>query len=222
MLIAPSEPRPLRDIGQTSSVPEKFGVDILFGSRLGSVGVQRKELSDFFASVTDGRLAREYPMMNPLTVSVLLLEGKQRWSDEGLVLNSKSQPWTRDQWESYMMSVRSKGLWVVYTDSLTDTIAWVQNFERWANKEKHGSLDTRPKPTGAWGKPESRDWNVFLAQSFPGIGVVQANRIVDHFGCVPIHWSVTVDELQRVPGIGKKRAEDMIEALNRERGTSDG
>ena len=183
-------------------------------ARLGSVGVQRKELQDFFASVTDGRLAREYPMMQPLSVSVLLLEGKQRWSDEGIFLNSKSQqPWTRDQFNSYLFSVRAKGVWVAETESLTDTIGWLQNFERWANKERHGSLDSRPKPQGSWGTPESRDWQVFLAQSFPGIGVVQANRIVDHFGGVPIHWSVTSEELQQVEGIGKKRAEAMIAAL---------
>lgn len=217
MLIAPTEPPPLRAIGKTSSTPERYGVDIMLGTVHGIMGIQRKELSDFFASVADGRLAREYPLMQQLTVAVLLIEGRQRWSTEGYLLNLDTftrKQWSRDQFRSYMLSVQTRGVWVVETDDLADTIKWVANFERWSTKASHSSLLTRPKPQVPWGKPENRDWNIFLAQSFPGIGPVQAERILDHFGGVlPIGWTCTRAELAAAPGIGKTRLESLWGAL---------
>lgn len=218
MLIAPTEPIALKALGKVSSTPEKHGVDIMIGTPHGIMGIQRKELTDFFNSVNDGRLAREYPLMSTLTVAVLLIEGRQRWSTEGLLLNysdpmSRKQ-WTRDQFRSYMLSVQARGVWVVETDDLMDTVTWIKNFERWANKASHHSLLARPKPQVPWGKPENRDWNIFLAQSFPGIGPVQAERILDHFGGVlPIGWTCTRAELASAPGIGKTRLEALWSAL---------
>jgi ERCC4-type nuclease len=218
--VAPSEPIELKGLGKSSALPERYGVDILIPSRLGAIGVQRKELSDFFASVTDGRLAREYPMMQGLAVAVLLIEGRQRWSTEGYYLGSdrsasySRQAWTRDQFRSYMLSVQSKGIWVVETDDLTDTRKWLENMARWANKEAHRGLAGRPKPQGAWGKADSRDWLLFLAQSFPGIGAAQAEKMVDHFGgTLPIAWTCTPEELLACPGIGKGRMESLLAAL---------
>lgn len=217
MLIAPTEPPALKALGKSSIAPEKFGVDVMFGTKYGAVGVQRKEIKDFFASVADGRLAREYPLMQQLSIAVLLIEGRQRWSTEGYLLNIDQftqRAWNRDQYRAYMLSVQQRGIWVVETDDLTDTIAWVKNFERWASKNSHHSLLARPKPQGAWGKPESLDWQHFLAQSFNGVGPVQAERIVAHFGgMLPIAWTCTKEELGKVPGIGKMRLDQLWEAL---------
>lgn len=216
MLIAPTEPVALKGLGKVSSIPEKHGVDVLMATRLGLVGVQRKEMADFFSSVHDGRLAREYPLMQTLEIGVLLLEGPKRWSTEGLWLGDphSRRQWTRDQFRSYIMSVQSKGIWIAETDSLRDTVTWIEGFHKWCSKDGHSSLATRPKPQGAWGKPESRDWNLFLAQSFPGIGVVQAEKLIDHFGGqLPIAWTCTREELAAAPGIGKTRLETLWSAL---------
>lgn len=217
MLVAPTEPTRLKALGRSSSTPEKHGVDIMFATPQGLFGVQRKEILDFLNSVRDGRLAREYPLMQTLTTKVLLIEGRQRWSTEGYLLNVEDrsrQVWTRDQFRSYMLSVQARGIWVVETDDLTDTISWVQNFERWASKSSHTSLLTRPKPQAAWGKPDNHDWLLFLAQSFQQIGVVQAERLINHFGgTLPISWTCTRDELGKTPGIGKTRLDALWNAL---------
>lgn len=221
VFIAPSEPTALKALGKSSPVPEKHGVDIMFANQHGTFGVQRKELSDFFASVTDGRLAREFPLMKQLSVSVLLIEGRQRWSTEGYLMNLpgaggrvQRKTWTRDQFRSYMLSVQQRGIWVVETDDLNDTIAWVQNFEKWASKDSHHSLIARPKPVGAWGTPDSRDWANHVLQSFEGIGPVQADRILDAFGGVlPLAWTITRKELGAVQGIGKQRLDKLWNAL---------
>jgi ERCC4-type nuclease len=221
ILVAPSEPTLLKGLGKSSAVPEKHGVDIMFANQHGTFGVQRKELSDFFASVTDGRLAREFPLMTQLGVAVLLIEGRQRWSTEGYLLNLagaggrvQRKTWTRDQFRSYMLSVQQRGVWVVETDDLNDTIAWVKNFERWASKDSHHSLIARPKPAGAWGTPDSHDWALHLMQSFDGIGPVQAERILETFdGQIPLAWTCTKVELGSVKGIGKQRLDKLWNAL---------
>jgi ERCC4-type nuclease len=49
---------------------------------------------------------------------------------------------------------------------------------------------------------------------FEGIGRVQAERIVEKFGGVPLSWTCTISELMEVDGIGAGRAMSMIEALD--------
>lgn len=213
MLVSPAEPKIIQALGTVSGVPERYGVDMLWASPLGSVGVQRKELHDFFGSMADGRFVREFPQMAQLGVAVLVIEGQQRWSTEGYLMDGNPysrRAWTRDMFRSYCLSVMSRGVWVVETDGIEDTVKWVKNFERWSAKPAHNSLATRPKPQGAWGKPENRDWNIFLLQSFPGIGVTHAEHILDHFdGAVPIGWTCTRAEMLKVPGMGKTRVETL-------------
>lgn len=217
MLIAPTEPNGLKVLGKVSSAPEKYGVDVMFGTRHGIVGIQRKELADFFSSVADGRLAREYPLMQQLAIGILLIEGRQRWSTEGYLMSLDAhsrRQWTRDQFRSYMLSVQMRGVWVIETDDLADTVKTIENLHRWASKATHNSLIARPKPQGAWGKPESHDWNMFLMQSFPGVGPVQAERLLEHFGGrPPISWTCTREEMGAAPGIGKTRLESLWGAL---------
>lgn len=75
-------------------------------------------------------------------------------------------------------------------------------------------MKQRPKPKTVWGTLESDDWQVHLLQGFEGIGRVQAERIVRHFGKAPLAWTVSVSELMEVEGIGAGRALSMIEALD--------
>ena len=65
-------------------------------------------------------------------------------------------------------------------------------------------------PTAAWGTPDSRDFQVHLLTGFPGVGPELAERIIDHFGGVPWTWKITVEELQQVAGIGKRKAEQIM------------
>jgi ERCC4-type nuclease len=60
----------------------------------------------------------------------------------------------------------------------------------------------------------NREWALHLLQGFRGIGPVQAAAIYDHFGGVPFVWDVGVFDLMDVPGIGEKRAEQLIGAFD--------
>lgn len=214
MLISPTEPPELRMIGETSSVPENFGCDIFWPSKLGLVGVQRKEVRDLVNSVHDGRLNKELGMMNQLSVRILLIEGSFRWTTEGKSLTVQS--WSLSQQLGLQLSVQLAGCWLISTSNLQETIISLSHLQKWTNKTEHGSLSHRPNPTSAWGQVTNRDWAIYLLQSFPGIGYKLAGQIYDHFGGIPLQWTVDELDLLAVPNLGAGRIAKMLGVLNDE------
>lgn len=214
MLVSPTEPAFLRALGKTSLVPESYGVDFMFPStEFGLVGIQRKELNDFVASVKDGRLAKEIGQMKRLGLAMLVLEGRASWTNDGL-LTSTSTQWRMSQHLGTLWSVQLSGCWLATTTSVQETSTLISAFTRWTAKPRHIALESRPGPTSdEWGKVGNREWALHMLQGFRGIGPVQAAAIYDHFGGVPFLWSVGVVDLMEVPGIGEKRAEGLIGAL---------
>jgi ERCC4-type nuclease len=206
MLVAPTEPAQLRALGRVSSTPELYGADFLFAGKMGVVGVQRKEVSDLFASVDDDRLAKESAQMQALSIGVLLIEGKMQWTNDGQLVSKYQSRWTKTMLRGLLWSWQSKNLWVSYADSISDTQDWLSTFGRWIAKDRHSSLTGRKGPTSQWGKADSRDWALHFLQGIPGVGPVQAAAIYDHFGGIPMTMDVDRRELEAVKGIGKKRA----------------
>ena len=219
LLIAPTEPPQLKRLGDSSSVPESYGVDVLWGGVDGLCGLQRKEIGDLVASMQDGRLGKEVVQMldGDLSVKVLLVEGRGKWSEDGAMLKGYGPEVKRGQVRAFLYSIRSKGVWVEVSDDLNDTADVVAGLVRWSRKAEHKALLGRPGPSGdaAWGKVGRREWAVHLLSGFEGIGAGVAESIIDHFGEVPLQWRVTEKELQEVPGIGKVRAKKLVQALER-------
>lgn len=213
ILVSPTEPAGIRKMGKTSSIPEKYGVDLFFYSRQRKIGVQRKEMNDFVASVYDGRLGRELLQMKALDQAALFIEGRPTWTNTGELIHRGSD-FNRNQLYGLVFSIESEnGVLVLFTNSQEDTAAALQVFMRWCEKDEHGSLAQRSKPFAPWGAPTSRDWGIYLLQSFPGIGRKVAAAIYDHYGRVPIRWDITKDDLLKVPGVGEKRATDLLKSL---------
>lgn len=211
MLIAPTEPLELRILGTTSSRPETYGSDFLLPSKHGLIGVQRKEFpSDFLASLSDGRMARFLAMMSPLPLKFLVIEGRPVWTIEGALVNGDGWGQTLSQagLEAMLLSVEVQfGVRVVWTDSIEGTAKWLMTLDGWVHKGEHLSLIRRPgPPKDSWGKVTNRAWALHLMQGFPGMGPILAGRIVDHFGEIPLRFSVTQDQLEGVPGVGKGKA----------------
>src|SRR6516162_7072760 len=117
VLISPTEPAFFRTLGKVSSVPEEYGVDFLFAStEFGLVGVQRKELSYFVASVKDGRLSKELGQMKRLGLAMLVLEGVPKWTIDGLLMSSSTQ-WRKTQHLGVMWSIQLSNCWTSSTTS---------------------------------------------------------------------------------------------------------
>ena len=209
-LVSPTEPMALRRLGVTSGVPERHGCDVMWASGCGaSAGVQRKSLTDLWSSLRDGRLAREATAMMPLGLKVVVVEGRVRWSASGTLATGRA-PFTKQQLRGLVLSLQRRGIHVLHTDDVDDTVAAIVHVRRWHDKPTHAALDLRPPAPAS---PGTRAWGVHLLQSFPGIGPTVARNVVDHFGGVPLAWTCARDELAAVDGVGPKRAASLLDAF---------
>lgn len=221
VFVAPTEPERLKAIGLSSLLPEEYGVDILWESELGRVGIQRKVFpGDFLASVHDGRLNKEYAQMRSLDLAYLLLEGKEFWTEEGALIRDPSgvrRAWSRDQHRNYLASVQLRGVMVLSSDDLSDTLRMVAALRVWSNKPDHHSLDTRPNPSGdQWGKVTNLDYQSHILQGLPGIGPKQSQGIIATLGFpLCLREGVDREALMTVPGIGKGRADKILRVFGR-------
>lgn len=211
MLVAPTEPVVIRRLGRTSSMPEKYGVDVFWVANKARCGVQRKEVRDFVASVVDGRLHREVQQMGRLDVKVLCVEGAFAWTMDGAWAGPGK--WDRFRHRQWLFDLQSRGIWVVESRDTRDTAEVCRELERWARKDRHRAPDRRPGVNGAWGRATCREFACHLLQGIDGIGPELAEAIVEQFGRAPIGWTVGERELLEVPGLGPKRVRKLVEAL---------
>ncbi len=216
-LVSPTEHDPaVAAIGRAAFTPERHGVDILWAEPKvgGLIGIQRKELKDLIASVTDGRLAKEVQQMQSLKLAVLAVEGRANWTPDGVFVH-RFVHWTRAQHRSLLRSVQQRGIVVEFTDDSADTVALCYEIAAWAAKGNHHSLDTRPKPfPDKWGTRTSKAWGIHMLQSVPGIGPSHAESIWDSFdGNVPIGLTCNEARLAQVKGLGPKRIKSLVEAF---------
>lgn len=208
MFVSPTEPKQIKELGIVSSLPEQYGVDIIWDSQMGKVGVQRKVFpGDFLASVHDGRLRREYGQMGGLDLAVLLLEGKGQWTTDGKLIQNRGQSngryqWGRNQHRNYLTSVQLRGIVVHHSDSIQDTLSFIEELQVWSDKGDHDSLSRRGAPTGVWGIKTNRDWQEYFVQGIPNTGPKKARALLDNVG-FPFEIKVSDEEMLSVPGIGK-------------------
>jgi ERCC4-type nuclease len=219
ILISPAEPAPLRaKLARRAHVvnspsTEERGVDFAWRARGAWCGVQRKELTDLLASFRDGRLQRELgQMVDTVAHPMFVIERRPQWTGDGALIGERTQ-FTFAQWCGMIASFADRGIGVVQTDTMDQTVDAILAIRGWTEKASHRSLEQRPGPATTWGTANSRDWSIHLLQGFPGVGPGVAAAIVDHFGKMPLRWTVSEAELLEVPGIGPGRAEKMMGAL---------
>lgn len=213
ILVAPTEPQELKSLGKVSSYPESQGADFFWLNNGIRIGVQRKEIKDFISSVQDGRLGKELLQMEQLDIRVLIVEGKLRWTRDGELVDGWVRL-TKPQLRGALFTVQSKGVWVEWSENKDETLDVIRELYRWSEKDTHSTLLVRQGPrTDGWGKRSNKDWQIHILSSLPGIGAGLAEKIIDHFGTVPLQLSVPKSELLKVDGIGKQKVNKILEAL---------
>ena len=195
-----------------STMPEEKGADVLIYSKQGLIGIQRKAVPhDFISSITDGRMTRLTSLLaKSCTFRILICEGRFRYFPDGhLALHDrKASRFTRAQVRGMLFDIKYvKGVDYDFTEDIEDTARYIKTLAGFMSREKHLGLFVRPCAKGTWHTPSARDIDLWLLQSFPGVGVTTAERIVEACGGkVPLKWSCTYETLLRVPGLGKKKA----------------
>lgn len=214
MLVSPAEPRDFLTLGPYHSTVESYGVDFLWFSNDRAYGAQRKTCPDLLASFRGGdRLSRELHQMKELHKAVLIIEGSWKWRPDGTSGRMGCEGFLRSQLDGICMSLQMHGVMVLHSPSIAGTINLLPRVEAFTIRDEHVSLLRRPKPRGLWGTWRDKDSCVHLLQGFDGISYVTAAAIYDHFGGIPLGWTVTEKELLAVPGVGKVRAAKLWRAL---------
>lgn len=206
-LVSPTD----KDLGEllgaiSSSLCEQYGADVLAFVKRQVVGWQRKTIEDLLASLEDGRLARELPLLAlKVTFPVLLLEGHPVFTNDGyLVRNGRPCRWSRRAWRNLLRSIHYQFRVVVeHTQNIQDSAEAIREMLQWLLKDDHTSLLKRPKPIDEWGMPlEGMALHEFILQGFPRVGPKTARAIVHHFSRAPLYWTCTPQEMQEVDGVG--------------------
>ena len=125
----------LKLLGKVSSIPERFGADVLWLEPAigGTCAVQRKELGDYISSVQNGMLAKELQKMSPVKMAFLILEGRPQWTPDGMLADRFARM-SRQQYRSLMRSIQARGILVEYSDDLADTVSLIEQIAAWGGE----------------------------------------------------------------------------------------
>ncbi|MBQ2652287.1 MAG: DEAD/DEAH box helicase [Methanobrevibacter sp.] len=161
------------------------------------VVIERKTAKDFVDSIIDKRLfkqARE--LSEEFKRPLLILEGDD-------IYNGMIHP---NAVRGTIAAIAIDfGISIIPTRNSQDTAAMIK---RIAVREQNGEkvniqIRTDKKPTSLW------EQQLFIIESLPNIGPVNAKSLLNHFGTVEKIINASESELQEVEGIGKKTAKNI-------------
>lgn len=166
------------------------------------VAIERKTAKDFVDSIIDKRLfkqARE--LSEEFKKPLMILEGDDLYA--GMV-NANA---IRGSLASIAIDF---GISIIPTRNAQDTAAMIK---RIAVREQNG--ERTPVQIRTDKKPLSLlEQQLFIVESLPNIGPVNAKALLEHFGTVSNIVNASEKELQEVEGIGKKTAENIIKVVD--------
>ena len=197
-------------------LPEQYGADVLTAVEgVGVFAVQRKSFpDDFIASLADGRLTRELPLLKSADYGILIVEGTPVFTSDGNLFGSYTNRWTKEALRNVLRSVLLvHGIPYEHTEDMHDTVDRILEIGRYLAKGVHRSLLARPKRDikDGWGVGNKRDFARFFLQGFQGVGPIRAEKVFDAFGKIPLCWTVSQEELGNV--LGEKTAKSLFDAL---------
>jgi ERCC4-type nuclease len=199
---------------KVSSMPESHGCDAVSITAKGLIGYQRKTLPDLQASLLDGRLYKELGQLQAsasISHSFLVIESTLARTIDGELLGSTI---SIDSLRSIIAKFSASGVGYLPTTDTGDTARCILRTSTYLASDSVESVRRPKNLQNEWGTVNSESYALFLLQSFPAIGPKNARNIYSHFGCVPLQWTVTVEELTKVKGIGRKMAQSLIDALS--------
>ena len=166
------------------------------------VAIERKTAKDFVDSIIDKRLfkqARE--LSEEFKKPILILEGDDLY---GGMVNANA---IRGSIASIALDF---GISIIPTRNAQDTAAMIK---RIAIREQNG--ERTPVQVRTDKKPVSLlEQQLFIVESLPNIGPVNAKNLLEHFGSVANIINASEKELQEVEGIGNKTAENIKKVID--------
>lgn len=166
------------------------------------VVIERKTAKDFVDSIVDKRLFKQArSLMEEFKRPLIILEGDDLYNG---MINPNA---IRGSIASIALDF---GISIIPTRNAQDTAAMIK---RIAIREQSGEktpiqIRTDKKPVNLW------EQQLFIIESLPNIGPVNAKNLLEHFGTVANIINVSESQLQEVEGIGKKTAANIRKVVD--------
>jgi Fanconi anemia group M protein len=168
------------------------------------VVIERKTAKDFVDSIIDKRLfkqARE--LSEEFKRPLLILEGDD-------IYNGMLHP---NAVRGTLASIAIDfGISIIPTRNSEDTAAMIKRIavREQTGEKPHIQIRTDKKPVSLW------EQQLFIVESLPNIGPVNAKNLLQHFGSVLNVINDSESELQEVEGIGEKTAQNIRKVIESE------
>lgn len=166
------------------------------------VVIERKTAKDFVDSIVDKRLFKQArSLMEEFKRPLIILEGDDLYNG---MINPNA---IRGSIASIALDF---GISIIPTRNAQDTAAMIK---RIAIREQSGEktpiqIRTDKKPVNLW------EQQLFIIESLPNIGPVNAKNLLEHFGTVANIINASEGQLQEVEGIGKKTAANIRKVVD--------
>lgn len=166
------------------------------------VVIERKTAKDFVDSIVDKRLFKQArSLMEEFKRPLIILEGDDLYNG---MINPNA---IRGSIASIALDF---GISIIPTRNAQDTAAMIK---RIAIREQSGEktpiqIRTDKKPVNLW------EQQLFIIESLPNIGPVNAKNLLKHFGTVANIINASESQLQEVEGIGKKTAANIRKVVD--------
>lgn len=166
------------------------------------VVIERKTAKDFVDSIVDKRLFKQArSLMEEFKRPLIILEGDDLYNG---MINPNA---IRGSIASIALDF---GISIIPTRNARDTAAMIK---RIAIREQSGEktpiqIRTDKKPVNLW------EQQLFIIESLPNIGPVNAKNLLEHFGTVANIINASESQLQEVEGIGKKTAANIRKVVD--------
>ena len=166
------------------------------------VAIERKTAKDFVDSIMDKRLFKQATELreefkNPL----IILEGDDFYNG---FINPNA---VRGSIASIALDF---GISIIPTRNAQDTAAMIKRIaiREQTGDKPHIQTRTDKKPVNMW------EQQLFIVESLPNIGPVNAKKLLEHFGTVSKVINASENELMEVEGIGKKTAKNIRKVVD--------
>lgn len=166
------------------------------------VVIERKTAKDFVDSIVDKRLFKQArSLMEEFKRPLIILEGDDLYN--GMINPNAIRG-------SIVSIALDFGISIIPTRNAQDTAAMIK---RIAIREQSGEktpiqIRTDKKPVNLW------EQQLFIIESLPNIGPVNAKNLLEHFGTVANIINTSESQLQEVEGIGKKTAANIRKVVD--------
>ena len=166
------------------------------------VAIERKTAKDFVDSIMDKRLFKQATeLREEFKKPLIILEGDDFYNG---FINPNA---VRGSIASIALDF---GISIIPTRNAQDTAAMIKRIaiREQTGEKPHIQTRTDKKPVNMW------EQQLFIIESLPNIGPVNAKKLLEHFGTVSKIINASENELMEVEGIGKKTAKNIRKVVD--------